>query len=73
MLVTRVGGLPDLVPHAQSGWVTDAEPTSIADVILELYQHGTDYFIPHLRRIKQELSWTVLTDKLIALAHGISK
>ena len=73
MLVTRVGGLPDLVPHAQSGWVTDPEPTSIADGILELYQHGTDYFIPHLRRIKQELSWTVLTDKLIALAHGISK
>lgn len=73
MLVTNVGGLPDLVPHGQSGWVTEPTPTSIADGILELYKHGTDYFIPHLRRIKQELSWTVLTEKLIALAHGISK
>lgn len=73
MLVTRVGGLPDLVPHGQSGWVTEPNPSSIADGILELYRHGTDYFIPHLRRIKQELSWSVLTDKLIDLAHGISK
>ena len=73
MLVTNVGGLPDLVPHAKSGWVTEPNPSSIADGILELYKHGTDYFIPHLRRVKQELSWSVLTDKLIDLSHGISK
>lgn len=73
MLVTRVGGLPDLVPHGQSGWVTNPDPTSIADGILELYQHGTDFFMPHLRRIKKELSWTVLTDKLIELSHDIPK
>jgi glycosyltransferase involved in cell wall biosynthesis len=73
MLVTRVGGLPDLVPHGESGWVADPNPTAIADGILQLYNSGAGTFLPHLLRIKKDLSWEVLTDKLIDLSNGISK
>jgi glycosyltransferase involved in cell wall biosynthesis len=73
MLVTNVGGLPGLVPHEQSGLVCEPDPASIATGILRLYQLGPQYFQPHLRRIKQELSWPRFIDKLIDLANGIQK
>ncbi|MFM7671765.1 MAG: glycosyltransferase [Bacteroidota bacterium] len=73
MLVTRVGGLPALVPHGKCGWVTEPTPSSIADGILELYRLGDSYFLPHLRQMKQELSWEHFISKLINLSNGIQK
>ncbi len=73
MLVTNVGGLPDLVPDGESGLVAEPTPESISDGIVKLYQQGHEHFLPHIRRIKKELSWNVLTHKLNDLAHGISK
>ncbi len=73
MLVTNVGGLPDLVPHGDSGLVVEPNAESIAAGILELYRLGDKHFLSHIRRIKKELSWDVLTQKLIDLAYGISK
>lgn len=57
MVVTRVGGLPDLVPHERAGLVVEPEPAAIADGILRFYQLGEDYFIPHLRTEKLKYSW----------------
>lgn len=71
MVVTNVGGLPSLVPHKKVGIVCDPNPTSIADAILEFYQLGEDYFIPHLRNEKQKYSWSHLTTAIKKLAEGI--
>lgn len=57
MVVTNVGGLPDLVPNEKAGLVVAPEPTAIADGILRFYQLGEDYFIPHLRTEKLKYSW----------------
>lgn len=57
MVVTNVGGLPDLVPHEKAGLVVAPDPTAIADGILRFYQLGEDYFIPHLRTEKLKYSW----------------
>lgn len=57
MIVTNVGGLPDLVPHEKAGLVVAPDPTAIADGILRFYQLGEDYFIPHLRTEKLKYSW----------------
>src|SRR4029078_8930772 len=44
MLVTNVGGLPDLVPDGKVGVVSEPEAASIASHILKLYELGEDHF-----------------------------
>ena len=68
MLVTNVGGLPDMVPHKKAGIVTEAEPVSIVEGILELYSKGDTSFLPGLREEKQKYSWRLLVQKILRLA-----
>lgn len=73
MVVTNVGGLPDLVPDHKVGLVCEPQPKSIAEAILEYYQLGEDYFIPHLRSEKQKYAWTNLTKaikELVVSTHS---
>jgi glycosyltransferase involved in cell wall biosynthesis len=68
MIVTDVGGLPDLVPHEKAGLVCAPRPEAIADAILRFYQLGENYFIPHLRSEKKKYEWTNLTSAVFELA-----
>jgi glycosyltransferase involved in cell wall biosynthesis len=61
MLVTNVGGLPDLVPEGRVGLISEPTPDSIAFNILKLYELGENYFLPHLREEKKKYSWNNLT------------
>jgi glycosyltransferase involved in cell wall biosynthesis len=67
MVVTNVGGLPDLVPDGKAGLVVEPDPSSIAEGILRFYQLGEDYFINHLREEKKKYSWDVLVDTILHL------
>jgi len=67
MLVTNVGGLPDLVPDYKVGLVAEPDALSIAQKIKELYQLGEDYFLPHLREEKKKYSWKILADTILSL------
>lgn len=64
MIVTNVGGLPSLVPDRKAGLVVESNPQAIANGIVEFYQLGEDYFIPHLRTEKQKYSWSVLVNTI---------
>jgi glycosyltransferase involved in cell wall biosynthesis len=68
MLVTNVGGLPDLVPNGKAGLVCEPTPASIAAHILKLYELGEEYFLPHLREEKKKYSWSVLVNTIKELA-----
>jgi glycosyltransferase involved in cell wall biosynthesis len=35
MIVTNVGGLPEIVPHGKAGYVVEPEPKAIADAIVD--------------------------------------
>ena len=73
MLVTNVGGLPALVPDKKVGLVTEPDPAAIANGILQFYQLGEDYFIPHLREEKKKYSWDRMVSSLTQLANDIQK
>ncbi len=62
MVVTNVGGLPSLVPDRKVGLVVEPNPQAIAEGILEFYQLGESYFIPHLRNEKQKYSWANMVE-----------
>lgn len=73
MVVTNVGGLPQLVPHLKSGIVCEPNPTSIGNAILQFYQLGADYFIPHLRAEKEKYSWTKLVNAIVEMAETVNR
>ncbi|HRH59740.1 MAG TPA: glycosyltransferase [Chitinophagaceae bacterium] len=69
MLVTNVGGLPQMVPHEKAGLVCEPNAASIARGIERLYELGENYFLPQLREEKKKYSWQVLTDIIRGLAN----
>ena len=69
MLVTNVGGLPDLVPDGKAGLICEPDAASIAAHILRLYELGEDYFLPHLREEKKKYSWDILVNTIKDLAN----
>ena len=73
MIVTNVGGLPDLVPDEKAGLVVNPDPESIAAGVLKFYQLGENYFIPHLRREKEKYSWANMVNTITALANDLQK
>jgi glycosyltransferase involved in cell wall biosynthesis len=71
MIVTNVGGLPSLVPHLKSGLVCEPSPPAIADAILQFYDLGEEYFIPHLREEKKKYSWALLVKAILNMAKAV--
>lgn len=71
MIVTNVGGLPALVPDGKAGLVVEPNAEAIANGILQFYQLGEDYFIPHLRNEKQKYSWENMVKNILSLSQMI--
>jgi len=67
MIVTNVGGLPYLVPEGV-GLVAEPDAKDIAQKIIEFFQLGEDYFLPHLREEKKKYSWNNMVRAIINLA-----
>jgi len=69
MVVTNVGGLPEVVPDGKVGFVAEPAPASIADAILKFYHSGS---IPNLHQNilneKKKYSWETFTKVLIDTA-----
>jgi glycosyltransferase involved in cell wall biosynthesis len=68
MLVTNVGGLPSLVPDGKVGLIAEPNAEDISKKILDLYNTGEEYFLPHLREEKKKYSWSILVDTIKSLA-----
>jgi len=58
MVVTNVGGLPELVPDGVCGLVTEPEPDQIADAIAQYFGDGLQETLQAgIREQKQRFSW----------------
>ncbi len=73
MLVTNVGGLPQLVPDRKVGLVAEPNAQSIAEKIMELYTLGEEFFLPNLIEEKKQYSWKKLTKIIYDLAEACKK
>ncbi|MEO5782816.1 MAG: glycosyltransferase [Ginsengibacter sp.] len=67
MIVTNVGGLPDMVPD-KVGLVAEPNAKDIAQKIIELFQLGENYFLPHLREEKKKYGWNNMVNAITDLA-----
>jgi len=65
MLVTKVGGLPEIVPHMKTGYVVDVDPLKIADAIVDFYQNNREQeMIENCRKEKKKYSWETMLEKI---------
>ncbi len=65
IIVTNVGGLPSMVPDKKVGLVSEPNPESIAEKIIEYFNAGEDHFLPGLREEKKKYSWKKLTEAIL--------
>jgi glycosyltransferase involved in cell wall biosynthesis len=73
MVVTRVGALPDMVPHEKVGLVAEPNARSLADEILHFYSLGEQWFLPHLKEEKKKYTWDLMEQNIKLLANGVQK
>lgn len=72
ILVTNVGGLPEMVPHQKVGYVTPVDSTEIANALTDFYTNNReDEFKSNLKIEKQKYLWDKLTAKVIKLYKKI--
>ena len=66
MLVTNVGGLPEIVPHGEVGYVVEPNPEFIADALLDFFQNNRlNDFTEKVIENKKRFSWKAMTDGFI--------
>ena len=68
MLVTRVGGLAEIVPDGRVGYVVEPEPRAIAAALQAFATRQPD-FSSGLAAEKEKYSWSVFTQRLISLMN----
>ena len=67
MLVTNVGALADTVPDGKVGLVVEPTVNAIANGIVQLFEKGSHYFIPHIKEEKKKYSWEQMADNFLNL------
>ena len=62
MIVTNVGGLPEIVGDNGAGYVVDVNPKAIADSIVDFYKNKKEKeLVTKVKENKKRFSWEVLT------------
>ena len=72
MLVTRVGGLAELVPDGKAGYVTDPSPAAVADALADfLYRRQPGDFDAGIAAEKSKYSWGRMTCAIRELTQSV--
>lgn len=71
MIVTNVGGLPDMVQHERTGLITQPDPDALAEAIAEAFLHGTEHFKPGLKEFKKQFTWDTFAHSLLSLYQDL--
>ena len=65
MLVTSVGGLPEIVPDGKVGFVVEPDARQIADALVRFYEEGwADRLGEGVRQEKQKYLWSNMTEAI---------
>lgn len=72
MIVTNVGGLPEIVPDNKVGYITEIDSKSIADAIINFYENKKeDEFIANVIEEKKRFLWSSFVDGVLNLYNRI--
>jgi D-inositol-3-phosphate glycosyltransferase len=67
MVVTNVGGLPEIVTHGKSGYVTAVSSKSIADAVVDFFENDRAFTMTEaVKSEKTRFSWKNLVQEVIS-------
>jgi glycosyltransferase involved in cell wall biosynthesis len=70
MIVTRVGGLPEIVRHGEEGYVVDVDAAAIAEAIVDFFEHERQSEMTRNVRVgKARYGW----DQMVAYIDDLYK
>lgn len=65
MLVTNVGGLPEIVPHGKVGYVVEPNPQDIADAIVDFYKEHREFVMrDNIKIEKKKYTWAEMLNRI---------
>lgn len=68
MIVTNVGGLPEIVPNNVCGYVTEVSSVAIADAIVKFYEEDKEaIFTENVRKEKSKYAWNIMAEAILGL------
>ena len=68
MLVTNVGGLPEIVPNGKVGYVVDIDPNKIAEALVDFFENKREKtFVENIKIEKEKYSWEQFAKTLLNL------
>jgi D-inositol-3-phosphate glycosyltransferase len=71
MVVTNVGGLPEIVPDGKAGYVVRRDPKALADAILKYFEEGREAeFRAFIQEEKKRYSWDEMVLKMKGMFAG---
>jgi glycosyltransferase involved in cell wall biosynthesis len=69
ILVTDVGGLPEIVPHLKAGYVVEPNPSEIVEAITDFYEHQREAEMSaFVAQEKLKYSWSHMAQEILAFA-----
>ncbi|GAA4316411.1 glycosyltransferase [Nibribacter koreensis] len=73
MVVTNVGGLPEIVPDGKVGYVVNVSSKAIADAVVDYYTYNREEgMIEGVRQEKERFSWEVMGAEIVHLASRVN-
>ena len=72
MLVTNVGGLPEIVPHGKIGYVVEPDTDDIAKALIDFYENNREQeYENNVKLEKQKYAWSNMIKAFDDLAKSI--
>ena len=72
MLVTNVGGLPEIVPHGKIGYVVEPDADDIAKALIDFYENNREQeYENNVKLEKQKYAWSNMIKAFDDLAKSI--
>lgn len=73
MVVTNVGGLPEIVPHGEAGYVVDPNPAAIADAVADFFENNRSTILSQgVAAGKKRFSWATMVEGITRIYKQIS-
>ena len=70
MIVTNVGGLPELCPHEKVGYICDVDDQAISDAIHRFFNEtDINTMVENIKIEKAKYSWDILVSNILKLAQ----
>ena len=74
MMVTNVGGLPEIVTHGKVGYVVTPDPKAIADALIDFYDNHLEFKMrDNIKIEKKKYAWSEMLNKIFEVKEKIER